>query len=134
MRHAPAALAEFASALFRAAGLDPDKADSIGRILVLTDSMGRRTHGLAQCGNYLAEIAKGGMTPDGAPEVLRDTGSTVVWDGGYRPGLWLMERALALGYTATIGEIYQAAGIRFDFSTEYLRSLADFVRTEMAQL
>ena len=31
-------------------------------------------------------------------------------------------------------EIYAAAGIRFDFSTEYLRTLADFVRDEMAQL
>jgi oligoendopeptidase F len=49
-------------------------------------------------------------------------------------GLEAYKRALALGYTATIGEIYEAAGIRFDFSTEYLRSLADFVRDEMAQL
>ncbi|MBO1080690.1 Ldh family oxidoreductase [Roseomonas haemaphysalidis] len=98
MRRDPAALAAFAGALFRAAGLDGDKAEATGRILVLTDMMGRRTHGLAQCGNYLAEIAKGGMTPDGAPEVLRDTGATVVWDGGYRPGLWLVEQAMALGF------------------------------------
>ncbi|OWP62778.1 oligoendopeptidase F [Hymenobacter amundsenii] len=44
------------------------------------------------------------------------------------------QRALALGYTAPIGEIYAAAGIRFDFSTEYLRTLADFVQAEMAKL
>ncbi|MDU0371631.1 M3 family oligoendopeptidase [Hymenobacter endophyticus] len=44
------------------------------------------------------------------------------------------QRALALGYTVPIGEIYAAAGIRFDFSTEYLRTLADFVREEMAAL
>ncbi|MBT9392673.1 M3 family oligoendopeptidase [Hymenobacter sp. NST-14] len=44
------------------------------------------------------------------------------------------QRALALGYTAPIGDIYAAAGIRFDFSTEYLRTLADFVRDEMARL
>lgn len=44
------------------------------------------------------------------------------------------QRALALGYTAPIGEIYAAAGIRFDFSTNYLRTLADFVREEMAAL
>jgi L-lactate dehydrogenase len=29
---------------------------------------------------------------------VRDTGSTVVWDGDYRPGLWLMQRALSLGF------------------------------------
>ncbi len=49
-------------------------------------------------------------------------------------GLAAYKGALALGYTAPIGDIYAAAGIRFDFSTEYLRSLADFVREEMAAL
>ncbi|TDN37803.1 oligoendopeptidase F [Hymenobacter sp. UV11] len=44
------------------------------------------------------------------------------------------QRALALGYTVPIGEVYAAAGIRFDFSTEYLRQLADFVREEMTAL
>ncbi|MGI4738828.1 MAG: M3 family oligoendopeptidase [Janthinobacterium lividum] len=44
------------------------------------------------------------------------------------------QQALALGYTVPIGEVYAAAGIRFDFSTEYLRQLADFVREEMAAL
>ncbi|SET04691.1 M3 family oligoendopeptidase [Hymenobacter actinosclerus] len=44
------------------------------------------------------------------------------------------QRALALGYTAPIGEIYAAAGIRFDFSTGYLRTLADFVQDEMAKI
>ena len=49
-------------------------------------------------------------------------------------GLAAYKRALALGYTAPIGQIYAAAGIRFDFSTDYLRTLADFVREEMAAL
>ncbi len=44
------------------------------------------------------------------------------------------QRALALGYTVPIGEVYAAAGIRFDFSTDYLRQLTDFVREEMASL
>ncbi|GAA4384048.1 M3 family oligoendopeptidase [Hymenobacter koreensis] len=68
---------------------------------------------------------------------MAQLGAIAVWRN-YRhnpaAGLEAYKRALALGYTATIGEIYEAAGIRFDFSTEYLRSLADFVRTEMAQL
>jgi LDH2 family malate/lactate/ureidoglycolate dehydrogenase len=97
-RHAPASLAAFAAALFRAAGMEAEKAESIGRILVLTDMMGRRTHGLAQAGNYLAEVEKGGMATTGQPEVLRDTGATLVWDGGYRPGLWLVEQAMAEGF------------------------------------
>lgn len=94
LRRPPAALAGFAAALFAAAGLERGMAESVGRLLVLTDMMGRRTHGLAQAGAYLTEVTAGRMASTGAPEVLRDTGSTVVWDGGYRPGLWLVEQAM----------------------------------------
>ncbi len=38
--------------------------------------------------------------------------------------------ALALGYTKTIPEIYKAAGIEFNFSPEYVKELADFVKGE----
>lgn len=44
------------------------------------------------------------------------------------------QRALALGYTVPIGQIYEAAGIRFDFSPAYVKELADFVRSELAVL
>ena len=88
----------FAAALFAAAGLDSDKGEVVARLLVLTDMLGRKTHGLAQCPAYLDQLANGGMTRTGAPETVRDTGPTVVWDGRYLPGLWLMDRALALGF------------------------------------
>ena len=69
---------------------------------------------------------------------MAQLGAIAVWRNFRRktpPRVWPpTKRALALGYTAPIGEIYAAAGIRFDFSTEYLRSLADFVREEMAAL
>ncbi|MFN3848615.1 MAG: M3 family oligoendopeptidase [Spirosomataceae bacterium] len=42
--------------------------------------------------------------------------------------------ALRLGYTATIGQIYAAADIKFDFSKEYISELMDFVRNELNQL
>jgi oligoendopeptidase F len=42
--------------------------------------------------------------------------------------------ALELGYTRSIGEIYKAAGIRFDFSQEYVRELTAFVRDELAKI
>lgn len=87
---------EFAARLFVAAGLDADKAETVARLLVLTDAIGRATHGLAQVGAYLDELASGGMTKTGAPQTLVDRGATVVWDGGYRPGLWLMDEATSL--------------------------------------
>lgn len=44
------------------------------------------------------------------------------------------KKALALGYTSTISEVYKTAGIRFDFSEEYIRQLAGFVQTEWQKL
>ena len=42
--------------------------------------------------------------------------------------------ALKLGYTKTIGEIYETAGIKFDFSASYVRELADFIKEELSKL
>lgn len=42
--------------------------------------------------------------------------------------------ALKLGYTKTIREIYETAGIRFDFSAGYVKELAEFVKGEMDKL
>jgi len=42
--------------------------------------------------------------------------------------------ALKLGYTATIGTIYKTAGIRFDFSPEWIRELSLFTSTELNKL
>ena len=94
----PQALASLAAALFSAAGMDHEKAQCVADLLLLTDMLGRETHGLAQCGAYLKELQAGGMTASGVPETVRDTGGTVVWDGDYLPGLWLMQRALTLGF------------------------------------
>lgn len=96
LRRPEAALRALASALFAAAGLDRDKAQTVARLLVLTDMLGRKTHGLAQVPAYLDQLGRGGMTKSGEAETVRDTGPTIVWDGRYLPGLWLMDRALAL--------------------------------------
>jgi len=42
--------------------------------------------------------------------------------------------ALKLGYTASIGDIYKTAGIKFDFSKETVKELADFVKQELEKL
>lgn len=39
--------------------------------------------------------------------------------------------ALRLAYTKSIPEIYETAGIRFDFSTPYISELARFIKTEL---
>ena len=94
MRHSIAELERFATDLFVAAKMDADKAATVARLLILTDAMGRRTHGLAISPLYLAEIEKGGMHVTGQPAVESDNGICAVWDGDYLPGLWLMARAI----------------------------------------
>lgn len=42
--------------------------------------------------------------------------------------------ALALGYTKPINEIYETAGIKFDFSAEHVEELASFVKDELEKL
>jgi oligoendopeptidase F len=42
--------------------------------------------------------------------------------------------ALRLGYSRSIGEIYRAAGIRFDFSRDTVQELGRFVRKELESL
>jgi oligoendopeptidase F len=41
------------------------------------------------------------------------------------------EQALALGYTKTLPELYQVAGVKFDFSAENVKALLEFVRKEI---
>ena len=41
------------------------------------------------------------------------------------------EQALALGYTKTLPELYEIAGVNFDFSTENVKALLQFVRNEI---
>lgn len=42
--------------------------------------------------------------------------------------------ALKLGYTKSIPEIYETAGIKFDFSKEYIRGLVSFMKEELTNL
>lgn len=43
-------------------------------------------------------------------------------------------KALSLGYTRTLRELYEAAGIRFDFSPAYVKELAGFVQQEIDRI
>jgi oligoendopeptidase F len=68
---------------------------------------------------------------------MAQLGAIAVWRNFRRnreEGLAGYRRALALGYMKSIPEVYAAAGIRFDFSREYIRELMDFVREELDDL
>ncbi|MGG5887719.1 Ldh family oxidoreductase [Falsiroseomonas sp. HC035] len=111
-RHDPARLTAFAEALCRAAGLNAPKADAVARTLVESDLLGHATHGLALLPRYLEDMGNGGMATEGEPEVLRDRGACVTWNGRRLPGPWLVHRALdlALDRVGTYGTVTVAIG------------------------
>lgn len=102
-RYRPESLEVLARELFSAAGMDEEKAACVANVLVTADKMGARTHGIALCPKYIDEIEKGLMDTRGVPEVIRDHGATLVWDGNYLPGPWLVDRAIASG-SERVGE------------------------------
>ena len=89
-----ARLKSFARELFTTAGMDAAIAATTAQLLVLTDAMGRRTHGLAMLPLYLAEIAKGTMKTSGEPTVVKQRGVVALWDGEYLPGQFVIARAI----------------------------------------
>ena len=89
-------LVAFAALLLEKAGLDAAKAATTARLLVMADTMGHTTHGLAQLADYLEEIETGSMQIAGGPTVVSDRGAAVVWDGRRLPGVWLAASAVEL--------------------------------------
>ena len=64
-------------------------------------------------------------------------GAIAVWKNykdDPKKGLEGYKNALTLGYTQSIPEIYEAAGIRFDFSRAYIHSLIEFVKEELGRI
>jgi len=68
---------------------------------------------------------------------MAQLGAIAVWKNykeNPEKGLQQYLEALKLGYTKTIKEIYETAGIKFDFSAGYVKQLAEFVKGEMEKL
>ena len=93
-RYAREALKTLAQDMLSKGGLAADKAEVVAELLVRTDELGVTTHGLSMVPYYLPELASGNMTRDGVHEVVSDRGATLVWDGNYLPGHWIMQQAL----------------------------------------
>jgi len=112
VRHDADTLTDLAFALFRAAGLETDKALAVAEILVEADLMGHTTHGLALAPWYLDSIRNGVMTKAGQPKIISDRGACVAWDGLRLPGAWLTATAmdLAVERASTYGTVTVAIG------------------------
>jgi len=68
---------------------------------------------------------------------IAQLGAIAVWKNykeNPEKGLSSYLEALKLGYTKTIKEIYETAGIEFNFTASYVKELADFVQAELEKL
>ncbi len=68
---------------------------------------------------------------------MAQLGALAVWRnflGNKEQAIAQYKKALSLGYTKTIGEIYEAAGVQFDFSDAYIKNLMQFVKVELNKL
>ena len=68
---------------------------------------------------------------------IAQLGAIAVWKNykeNPEKGLANYLKALKLGYTQTIQEIYSAAGIQFDFSSGYVQELVQFVQSELDKI
>ncbi len=68
---------------------------------------------------------------------MAQLGAIAVWRNfreNKQKGLEGYMNALKLGYMRNIPEIYQAAGIKFDFSRTYIKELMGFVRDELGKI
>jgi oligoendopeptidase F len=65
---------------------------------------------------------------------IAQLGALAVWKNCKKDpakGLQQYVEALKLGYTRPVPEIYKTAGIKFDFSREYIKELAGFIKSEL---
>ncbi len=68
---------------------------------------------------------------------IAQLGAIAVWKNykeNPKEGLEAYLAALRLGYTKPIKDIYETAGIKFDFSREYVHELAEFIGSELKKL
>ncbi|MEO9891651.1 Ldh family oxidoreductase [Aurantibacter sp.] len=89
-------LVEFTSTILEKAGLESEKAKIASGIIVTADAMGHNTHGIAFLPIYIKALKEGVMNPNGQPEVLKDTGPILAWQGKRLSGIWLLDTALKL--------------------------------------
>jgi LDH2 family malate/lactate/ureidoglycolate dehydrogenase len=91
-------LRDLAAACLKAAGLRPDHADQLARLLANGDLRGVRSHGTRLIRGYCPDLRDGRL--NGHPElaVVQETGSSVLVDGdgglGYAPMMMATEAAI----------------------------------------
>lgn len=89
-------LIDWANALFRSHGVAEQDARYMAETSVEAEAFGITTHGIRYCLAFAGSVENGGIDPQAAPEVVRQTASTAVLEGHDAPGPVALGRACAL--------------------------------------
>jgi LDH2 family malate/lactate/ureidoglycolate dehydrogenase len=92
----PEKLRPLIAGLIRAAGAPAADAETVAEILVEADLRGVESHGSTRVAGYLSMIRLGLLNPRPKVEVLRETGSTAMLEGGNAFGMVVAKRAMEL--------------------------------------
>ena len=80
--------------LLVAGGMASAHAQSVAAVLVESDLLGHRTHGLAQLPAYLDRLRDGTISSAGSIDVENDHGAAFLWRAQRLPGAWVLHRAI----------------------------------------
>ncbi|YCI06150.1 Ldh family oxidoreductase (plasmid) [Ensifer sp. D2-11] len=97
--------------LLKATGLREDFAEDMSHIMVESDLMGHRTHGLAMLPTYLDRLMKDLIRKDGDITVVWETASTLNWQAHRLPGAHVVRRAMRSLYDKVASEPVVTASI-----------------------
>lgn len=89
-------LTRFCAAVFEKLGVPPSDAKIAADILVLADLRDKGSHGVARLGRYVEGLKKGIMVPTDKSQVVHETATTALIDGGRSLGQVVGHRAMAL--------------------------------------
>ncbi|CAH0550469.1 unnamed protein product [Brassicogethes aeneus] len=103
-------------------GCSDDNANDMGKLLIMADRMGIKTHGLNRLEMYLGEVSSGMCDGQAKPSILKETPATALIDGhnglGHIIGKFAMEVAIkkcreeGVGMTSCFdGNHYGVAGV-----------------------
>jgi len=92
-----AALSQFVSDIFRAAGCSAAESQRIGKYLVSANLTGHDSHGVARVPRYLAWKRDGVVTADQQVAIVRETPVLAVVDGRHGFGQTVGPQAVAIG-------------------------------------
>lgn len=96
MHIAAAPLADFAAALFAAAGSAETEARIVAEHLVHANLVGHDSHGVIRVPKYLDWVADGGLLPNRGARLVVDAGALAVVDGGFGYGQVIGREAMAI--------------------------------------